>query len=272
MTHTSKFTRQTHRPILLLLLLLAVLGNSVAFAQTVIRQRDVPFVIKRPGSYVLGSNLVVNNPNVNAILVDADNVTIDLAGFAIIGPSVGPTGQGSGINTTVRNNVTVRNGTVRGFFDPAAACVHLDGHLNNRVENLRVQDCPAVGVYVSPGGMVIGSQVSNCGGGIHADAGSLVLNNTLFGNAQALRLNWDGIAIIGNNFRENRIAIDAPTNGHRIEGNTLTNNNVGIDLSLGSGNFFARNFLKGNTTPIVGAEDDIDGGTIDPALTNVIVP
>jgi hypothetical protein len=287
MTHTSKFVLQTHRLILVLWLLLAGLGTSVALAQTVIRQRDVPIVIKHPGSYVLGSNLVVKNPNVNAILVDTDNVTIDLNGFAIIGPNVGATGKGSGIVTTSsRKNVVARNGSVRGFFDAAQACVSLDGE-NGKAEDLRVQDCPQIGIFVSHGGIVSGCQVSNSGSGIHTYGGALVTNNTLFNNSWAgLGLNYGGSTVIWNTFRDNGVAIavnggDAVIcpieeqgqcgKGNRIEGNTLTKNGVGIDLP-GSDNFFARNFLKANGTPIVGAEDDIDGGTIDPALKNVVIP
>lgn len=280
MTNTSNVALQPHRLILLLFLLLAILGTSVAFAQTVIRQRDVPFVIKSPGSYVLGSNLIVSNPNVTAILVNADNVTIDLAGFAIVGPNL-LTGNGAGIDFLgPYNNVSVRNGTVRGFHKYAVACVNMGG-LNASVEDLRVQDCD-FGIFISDGGIVRGCQVSNSAVGIDADKGSLIVNNTLLNNwfrGLGLESNGpppsenSGVTAIGNIFRNNGSAIVAlHSGGHRIEGNTLVNNPVGIDLSDGSSNYFARNFLKGNTTPIVSASGNIDGGTIDPALANVVIP
>ena len=42
------------------------------------------FVISQPGSYCLGSN-VVGVAGKNGIKIDADNVTLDLAGFGVLG-------------------------------------------------------------------------------------------------------------------------------------------------------------------------------------------
>ena len=44
------------------------------------------FVISQPGSYCLESN-VVGVAGKNGIRIDADNVTLDLAGFAVLGVS-----------------------------------------------------------------------------------------------------------------------------------------------------------------------------------------
>src|SRR5579864_3177056 len=53
-----------------------------------------PVTISQSGSYKLSSNLVIADPNANGIQITADNVTIDLNGFSIIGPSV-CNGQGT---------------------------------------------------------------------------------------------------------------------------------------------------------------------------------
>ena len=45
-----------------------------------------PYVISEPGSYTLSGNLTVPDENTNAIEVEAPDVTVDLNGFAIIGP------------------------------------------------------------------------------------------------------------------------------------------------------------------------------------------
>jgi parallel beta-helix repeat protein len=58
--------------------------------------------------------------------------------------------------------------------------------------------------------------------------------------------------------------------GCRIEGNTITLSAIGIDLTDGSDNLFAKNFLQGNTTALVGDGNNIDGGSLDPALQNII--
>lgn len=81
-----------------------------------------PILICRSGSYRLAGNLNVAAVNTDAIDITADNVTLDLNGFTISGPSVcnGPpvqctnVGTGKGILSQFRGT-TVRNGTARGF-------------------------------------------------------------------------------------------------------------------------------------------------------------
>src|ERR1700754_1825156 len=46
-----------------------------------------PVTISRPGSYKLMSNLNVSHDDVTAILVTAPDVTINMNGFSIIGPT-----------------------------------------------------------------------------------------------------------------------------------------------------------------------------------------
>lgn len=79
-----------------------------------------PVTISQPGSYRLDSNLTLPDIFTTAILVHADNVTIDLNGFSIIGPSTCPVGNcafsvsGIDASSTV-NNFTVKNGMIRGI-------------------------------------------------------------------------------------------------------------------------------------------------------------
>ncbi len=97
-----------------------------------------------PRSFVLTSNLdvrvdaagnpVANAQNVTAIVISAENVTVDLNGFAILGPTVcirtpigtpvsicSPTGIGIGISCTA-GAATLRNGTIRGMGNDGIAC------------------------------------------------------------------------------------------------------------------------------------------------------
>ena len=69
--------------------------------------------ISQPGSYVLVHNLTATS---DCLRINSDFVTIDLAGFAIIGSGagtaiqfIGPTPQ------TPRRGFAVRNGTISGF-------------------------------------------------------------------------------------------------------------------------------------------------------------
>src|SRR5215469_7033802 len=81
-----------------------------------------PILICHSGSYRLAGNLNVSAVNTDAIDITAEDVTLDLNGFTISGPSVcvGPpvqctnVGTGKGVLSQV-GGTTVRNGTVRGF-------------------------------------------------------------------------------------------------------------------------------------------------------------
>ncbi len=146
------------------------LSAALAGAQTVLNQKDVPITIKKSGSYILASNLKVTNPTVDAILVAASNVTIDLNGFTIEGPPKGPTSNGSAIQSDAGGgNVVVKNGTISGgFFEAAAACIHLAGQ-GNRIENVHVTGCGGTAIYAE--GVVTHCEVKASWGGIGVGRG-----------------------------------------------------------------------------------------------------
>jgi parallel beta-helix repeat protein len=70
-------------------------------------------VINQPGSYVLTSNLVVTDPNLNAIEITDSHVTLDLNGHMVRGPNSG--GTGTGIRSLDQYNITIKNGSIWGF-------------------------------------------------------------------------------------------------------------------------------------------------------------
>ena len=71
---------------------------------------SLPFSISTPGSYYLTANLSVSQGN--AITVAADNVSVDLNGFALSGSGA----AGSGITVSgSRRHIRISNGSVRGF-------------------------------------------------------------------------------------------------------------------------------------------------------------
>ncbi len=85
-----------------------------------------PITITNSGSYKLTSNIVSTSTTVNVIEISADNVTLDLNGFSIIGPrtctgdnvSLVCTNSGmtaSGVYVNGFKNIIVKNGTTQGF-------------------------------------------------------------------------------------------------------------------------------------------------------------
>src|SRR5262245_10836742 len=138
-----------------------------------------PVTISESGSYRLDSNLIVPDAATTAIEITADNVTLDLAGFSIIGPNTCTPNPvqctysgGAGIGVKAVNpvgpspdNVRVQNGTVRG----------MGGH----------------GIRMMGNGIVVERvhSVSNGGPGIVVGEGSVI--------DSVAHLNAAGAAIVG---------------------------------------------------------------------------
>ncbi|MHC4808637.1 MAG: hypothetical protein ACYTBX_20570, partial [Planctomycetota bacterium] len=76
---------------------------------------NLPYTISESGSYCLTQNLIHTDESTNAIEVNADNVTIDLCGYSIIGPTTTHNETCSGIYMDGRKNVEIRNGTITNF-------------------------------------------------------------------------------------------------------------------------------------------------------------
>ncbi len=102
-----------------------------------------PIIICQSGSYRLSGNITVPDANTDAIHINADNVSLDLNGFAILGPATcqagtfpvrcSATGFGFGI-VSDNNNIGVSNGAVNGM---GGAGIGLFG-IGVRIDGLRV--------------------------------------------------------------------------------------------------------------------------------------
>jgi parallel beta-helix repeat protein len=76
---------------------------------------ELPYIINEPGSYCLTQNLTHTDRYTNAIEITADNVTIDLGGYSLIGPTTAYNETCNGIYMDMRKNVEIRNGTITNF-------------------------------------------------------------------------------------------------------------------------------------------------------------
>jgi nitrous oxidase accessory protein NosD len=95
------------KPLCSLLLLSA--GAVTVYAQGMETPITRNSVIDTPGSYILLSDLVVGGTQ-SALMITADNVTVDLNGHQISGPG---TNSGTGILINGASGVKVRNGNIR---------------------------------------------------------------------------------------------------------------------------------------------------------------
>ncbi|HEU0208170.1 MAG TPA: right-handed parallel beta-helix repeat-containing protein [Candidatus Udaeobacter sp.] len=107
------------------------------------------FVISQPGSYCVPSN-IIGESGKNGIRIDADGVTLDLGGFAMLGAG----GSLSGVLINTHLHVAVRNGSITGWGSNG-----LDGSNSGlaRIDDLRTDANAGAGISINSG-----SQVNNC--------------------------------------------------------------------------------------------------------------
>jgi len=222
--------------------------TGIAFAGvTPISGWNPPVKITLPGSYQLQMNIVITNANKTAILVTADDVTIDLNGFAIIGPNVcsgdplvcNNNGTGKGIDASGKQNIKVYNGTVRGMGN--AGIITGGGAI---MESVRVVSNGGNGIYVNGSGTVSGNTVTgNDGYGIYVGNGT-VSGNTVTGSG------GHGITVVSGTVSGNTVT---GSGGHGItvvsgtvSGNTVTGSGA-YGLFLVSTAGYVNNVLFANT-------------------------
>src|SRR5207244_1986247 len=75
----------------------------------------VPFTITTPGIYCVTQEITTNLATGNAIQIDASNVVLDLNGHKLGNLTAGPGTTATGIHAVDRKNITIKNGSVRGF-------------------------------------------------------------------------------------------------------------------------------------------------------------
>jgi copper-binding protein NosD len=139
--------------------LLQTLGVPALRAETVgcTPVTSVPSTIVTPGIYCLTGNLATSITGGTAISIQANNVVLDLNGWILDGAAAGPDTVAVGISASLRQNITIRNGTVRGFqwgitFGDSAPYTTSRGHV---VEGIRADQNTLLGIYVDGRGNIV---------------------------------------------------------------------------------------------------------------------
>ncbi len=213
----------------------ALADDEAAFDNA--RPINGPTVITRSGAYRLKRNITLQHPG-TAILITADNVSLDLAGHTLAGPGK----QGIGIHVKGVSGVRVRGGIVSGF----AFGVQVEHAANVRVEGLQIVGGDLGGpppgevgvLLLNARGVVLERNiVSRVFLGIFVrggySAGNRIAANTLVGGSfgqLGICYNPDGSG-----------DPDGPS-GDLVYNNLVSRFNVGIQTSTGtSGNVFREN-------------------------------
>jgi putative cofactor-binding repeat protein len=211
-----------------------------------------PVTITQPGYYQLTGNLRTTNPNRTLIEIQVGGVTINLAGFLLIGPalcaednsdSVRCTPEGSGVGITSFNidtfesGTVILNGTVQGM--PGGGV--LLGSASH-VEKVRVAHCGGDGISAESGSIVMNNRsVSNFNSGI-AVFNSRVTGNVAIGNAGVGINAFDDSVVTGNVVRSNRGSGIVASDSTVADNTVIANGGNGIE---GTGTFL-RNTVNEN--------------------------
>ncbi len=213
----------------------------------------VPTVISTPGSYCFTKALTTSVTTGFAIDIQANNVVIDMNGFRLAGLGAG-IGTGTiGIHADNRQNITVRNGTIRGFF--GGLVLEDDGNsLGHLVEDVRADQNTYIGLTVAgTGNIVRNCQVVATGGTTQTLPDPHIPGIVVFGDGNRV-LNNDVISVFPTQ--------GAPAVGIGIvngTGNVVVNNristaDVGVLFDSATGKY-RDNMTTGVTTAYDGGTD-----------------
>jgi Calx-beta domain/Right handed beta helix region/FG-GAP-like repeat len=244
---------------------------------------SLPFTITAQGSYCVLRNLSFSGGDAGAaaITINTDFVVLDLKGFKVGGGGAGPGTQASGVYALNRKNVTIKNGSIRGFLrgiylrDTSGAS---QGHL---VDGVRLHENTLAGIHVmGTGNVVRRNQVGATGGttafgadvdtfGIVAEgAGGRVLDNDVMdvigvgsGTGFSVWLAGADAAVVERNRMGNVVLADA-VGVHADSGaellvmdnrlSRLQNGIVFTGLATGK---YRSNLTSGVTVPFTGGTD-----------------
>lgn len=128
------------------------LSTAQAEVQDCIEITSLPATISQQGIHCFKQDLSSLSPTGNAITISVNNVIIDMNGFKLGGLGAGAATTAIGIYAFDRQNITIRNGSIRGF----GRNVYLDatgdgssgasrGHI---VEDMRIEAGRLLGIHI----------------------------------------------------------------------------------------------------------------------------
>ncbi len=273
---------RTHLTVVLATILLSILGAAPAHAApggcTVITY--LPYSITQPGCYCLAENMTVALGSGKAITINADNVVIDLDGYTIDNRSAGASTSAIGIYAVQRENITVRNGTLRGFYHGVSLAAESSTTVSGLiVERMLIAESPEIGIrlYNASGGVVRDNTILNSSPVIPGHAGVGILasgpnlwihDNTVVGTSTRGRGMDSGIQVgrapnsvvernkVGNNrlFEGSRGIAVVESDNVIVAGNRIAGVSYGLEYSSSTGKY-RENITSGVATPYAGGTD-----------------
>ena len=178
----------------------AVDGVVLINQSTVMAAGGFPYVIRDHGSYKLSGNLTVTTTS-DAIDINADDVTLDLNGFSIVGsvtcsgsPPVCSASAANGVLAVSHQNVTVKSGIVRGFS--RGVQIVGGGASGGLIADLQASGNSDYGIYA------VDVVIVRCSANNNGGYGMAVVNGTV-SDSTANRNRFDGFTPYGSTFIHN---------------------------------------------------------------------
>ncbi|MHB8405554.1 MAG: right-handed parallel beta-helix repeat-containing protein [Gammaproteobacteria bacterium] len=253
---------------LILALLMSILATSIQ-AETIncTPITALPATITTQGIYCLTHKLGTNMTSGTAITINANNVTIDLNGWKVDDGAAGSGTVATGIYSNY-DNVTIKNGIVRGF----SVGIRLRGS-GDVVQDVRADTNYYVSLWFDgPGALAEHNQVVNSGNssasisnawGIYAGGNGTTISDNIVsgvtaeGGATAYGIVYNSIGGTVRNNVVNNASLPASGSSYGIYnggGSIVTNNSVNI-FSTGifnSGGIYSFNTVNGCPTAFSG--------------------
>jgi hypothetical protein len=191
-----------------------------------------PQIITQPGGYNLSGNITLPaGCGADAIDVKADNVVIDLNGYAITGTGAG---NGVGINGVTHSNVTVKNGSIvkmgGGGVSLGQGATVMDLTARSNGTNINEN-----GIYIADGSVRHVHANSNSGSGILANDGTEVSDSVANNNVYGILLNSGGTVLHNVIIANGYVGIAALSCDSVVSGNTIEANGFDSTLGVGAG-------------------------------------
>lgn len=239
-----------------LALALSACGAAAAGFEDCTEIISLPAVITQQGVHCFKKDLTTSITSGAAITVNVSNVVIEMNGFKLGGLGGGLSTSASGILAVDRQNITVRNGAIRGFhygvlFDTFGVSSSR-GHL---IEQMRIEGSRKTGIYVRGYNLIVrnnlvfdtggGTDTSAAGITVELGAGHLVADNVVSGVEESSSANGilvlysTGAIVRGNQVRN--VVGGSQSNGIRAFGGakTLLQDNVVINSTTGGTGIYA---------------------------------
>ncbi len=189
---------------------------------------EVPYTIPVPGTYRLTGRLRLTTADTDGITINANNVTLDLGGHALVGPgkSAGSTGSGVSVPDT-HDNITIRNGTLRDWRLHGIFAANAE---NSRLENLRCSQNGFAGVSAGSYSLVQSVTSQENVEGIRTSPGCIVRDCVASDNSSDGIVAWTRTLVIGCSATDNGGIGISSLSGCTLTDNNCQNNLHGIDV------------------------------------------